>query len=451
MDTVLSVEAVDKCYQLYDEPLKRLFSLLLPSKPAKVAEFWALKNVSVELSAGQTLGIVGRNGAGKSTLLQIICGTLQPTNGRVQVKGRVAALLELGAGFNDDFTGRENIYLNAAIYGLSRSDVDSRLHKIIEFAGIGEFIDRPVRTYSSGMFVRLAFAVIAHVDADVLVIDEALAVGDALFAQKCMRFLESFKARGAIIFVSHDSGAVTQLCDRALWLKEGSTAMVGDAKTVTEAYIEYLYLESQGASSVPVSSAPPKEPDATREQPTVQWFDARAPLLEQSNLRNDLELLVFDANAPAFGTGVVTISNVYLQDEKSRRLSWAVGGNQAQLCVHFVSSQDLSNVIVGFLVKNRLGQVMFGENNLLFDASGVKVKADKEYVARYTFYMPYLAVGDYVVTIGIASGTQSDHVQHCWMHDALVFQAHSSHVVHGLFGVPVTDFKLSFGESNAES
>jgi lipopolysaccharide transport system ATP-binding protein len=436
---------------LYDEPLKRLFSLLLPSKSTKVAQFWALKDVSVELSAGQTLGIVGRNGAGKSTLLQIICGTLQPTEGRVQIKGRVAALLELGAGFNDDFTGRENIYLNAAIYGLSRGDVDKRLQEIIEFAGIGEFIDRPVRTYSSGMFVRLAFAVIAHVDADVLVIDEALAVGDALFAQKCMRFLESFKTHGAIIFVSHDSGAVTQLCDRALWLKDGQAVMVGDAKAVTEAYIEYLYLESQGAPTIAAETAEAAEPSTTTARSAVQWFDARKPLLEQSNLRNDLELFRFDTKAPSFGTGAVTILDAYLQDEQNRRLSWAVGGNVAQLCVHFVASEDLSNVIIGFLVKNRLGQVMFGENNQLFDSGCAEVKAGSEYVARYTFHMPYLAVGDYVVTIGVASGTQADHVQHCWMHDALVFQAQSSHVVHGLFGVPVTDFTLSLGAHNAET
>lgn len=449
MDTVLTVNSVGKCYQLYDEPLKRLFSLLLPSRVSNVEKFWALRDVSLELKAGQTLGIIGRNGAGKSTLLQIICGTLRPTTGEVKVEGRVAALLELGAGFNEDFTGRENIYLNAAIYGLSRSDVDRRLDQIIEFAGIGPFLDRPVRTYSSGMFVRLAFSVIAHVDADVLVIDEALAVGDALFAQKCMRFLESFKAKGAIIFVSHDSGAVAQLCDSALWLKDGVVAMAGEAKPVTESYLEYLYSLSQGAAIEPLSSnraalAPAKEKAA------VLWHDSRKPILERSNLRNDLALFDFDANASAFGTGKVAIEDVYLQDLQGRRLSWAVGGNVTSLCISFIPSEDISNLIVGFLVKNRLGQVLFGENNLLFDKDGVNVTQGHKHTASYTFYMPYLAVGDYVVTVGIASGNQENHVQHCWMHDALVFQSQASHVVHGLFGVPVTDFNIELSSENVE-
>src|SRR5690554_6040121 len=199
-EIALEVNDISKCYYLYNKPLQRLISLLWPSFNIYGEEFWALKNVTFKLTKGKTLGIVGRNGAGKSTLLQMICGTLSPTTGQVSLRGRVAALLELGAGFNAEFTGRENIYLNAAIYGQSRRDVDGKIEKIIAFSEIEDFIDRPVKSYSSGMFVRLAFSIIAHVDADILIIDEALAVGDALFSQKCMRFLDDFKRNGSIIF-----------------------------------------------------------------------------------------------------------------------------------------------------------------------------------------------------------------------------------------------------------
>ncbi|HAS22544.1 MAG TPA: ABC transporter ATP-binding protein [Idiomarina loihiensis] len=436
MDTVLSVESVSKCYQLYDEPLKRLFSLLFPSKSAKVEEFWALKKVSVELSAGQTLGIVGRNGAGKSTLLQIICGTLQPTEGRVDVKGRVAALLELGAGFNDDFTGRENIYLNAAIYGLNRSDVDSRLPNIIEFAGIGEFIDRPVRTYSSGMFVRLAFSIIAHVDADVLVIDEALAVGDALFSQKCMRFLEKFKKTGSIIFVSHDSGAVSQLCDKAIWLNQGRVMLEGDAKQVTESYLEFLYNETLGDM---------RADDATSvayEKALEAWHDPREQLLKNSSYRNDIHIAPFDTDVGAFGTGLVQVVDTALRDEQGRKLSVVFGGTVVELEIVMNVKSGLSNFIVGFLFKDKRGQVLFGDNSLLFQPDGYCVSGNTRYVARLKFLMPYLAQGEYVVSLGIASGSQSDHVQHCWIHDALVLSCQSSHIIHGLFGTPVVGFTL---------
>src|SRR5262249_21598801 len=209
-------------------------------------EFWALRDVSFEVHKGETVGIIGRNGAGKSTLLQILCGTLHPNNGAVTVIGRVAALLELGSGFNPEFSGRENVYLNASVLGLSRNEVEDRFDDIAAFADIGDFIDRPVKTYSTGMLVRLAFAVAAHVDADILVIDEALAVGDAFFVQKCMRWLRAFMRRGTLLFVSHDAGSVVNLCDRAIWLHNGALVMDDSARLVTETYLQSLAEEAYG-------------------------------------------------------------------------------------------------------------------------------------------------------------------------------------------------------------
>jgi lipopolysaccharide transport system ATP-binding protein len=227
--SAIGVSNLSKCYHIYDRPPDRLKQFIVPrlqrlvGRPPKAfySEFWALKDVSFEVKRGETIGIIGRNGSGKSTLLQLICGTLYPTAGSVETNGRVAALLELGSGFNPEFTGRENVYMNGSVLGLTRGEIDDRFEDIAAFADIGEFIEHPIKTYSTGMYTRLAFAVIAHVRAEILVIDEALAVGDAFFVQKCMRFLRKFQETGTVLFVSHDTGAVTNLCDRAVWLDHG--------------------------------------------------------------------------------------------------------------------------------------------------------------------------------------------------------------------------------------
>ncbi len=221
-EPVIEVRGMGKVYPIYDKPHHRLMQMLLGGNRRWYREFEALRDINFSIQRGETVGIVGRNGSGKSTLLQIICGTLAPSTGEVRVRGRVAALLELGAGFNPEFTGRENVYLNGSVLGLTRSEIDRRFDEIAAFADIGEFIEQPVKSYSSGMAMRLAFSVMAHVDADILIIDEALAVGDAFFTQKCMRYLREFKERGTLLFVSHDSSAVTGLCERAVWLDRGT-------------------------------------------------------------------------------------------------------------------------------------------------------------------------------------------------------------------------------------
>jgi len=206
-DIALRADNIGKCYQLYERPRDRLMQFVLPRIQRSLGlktsayghEFWALREISFEVKQSETLGIIGRNGAGKSTLLQLLCGTLWPTTGSIEICGRVAALLELGSGFNPEFTGRENVYMNASILGLKQQEIDERFDRIAAFADIGEFIDQPVKTYSSGMYVRLAFAVIVHVDADILIVDEAFAVGDAFFVQKCMRFLRNFIEKGIYI------------------------------------------------------------------------------------------------------------------------------------------------------------------------------------------------------------------------------------------------------------
>lgn len=231
------VENLSKCYRIYDHPRDRLLQGLWPGKRQFYKEFWALKPLSFSLERGQTLGVVGRNGSGKSTLLQLICGTLTPTTGRVDTQGRIGALLELGSGFNPEFTGRENVYLNAALLGLKKTETDERFDDILAFADIGGFLDQPVKTYSSGMVVRLAFSVQAHIDPDLLVVDEALAVGDELFQKKCYDHLERLKDKGcSILLVTHSCPQIIQHCDNALLLHQGVARLWGQPSKVTVVY-----------------------------------------------------------------------------------------------------------------------------------------------------------------------------------------------------------------------
>lgn len=268
-DIAIRVENLSKCYQIYDTPRDRLKQFIMPRMhrivsplrkfsptphsplPTYYKEFWALKDVSFEVKKGETVGIIGRNGSGKSTLLQIICGTLNPTSGSVETRGRIAALLELGSGFNPEFTGRENVYMNAAVLGLSREEVDARFDDIAAFADIGQFIEQPVKTYSSGMVVRLAFAVAINVEPEILIVDEALSVGDELFQRKCFSRIETIKNNGAtILFVSHSGGTIVELCDRAVLMDSGEKLAVGEPKKIVGRYQKLLYAPADKHESI---------------------------------------------------------------------------------------------------------------------------------------------------------------------------------------------------------
>jgi lipopolysaccharide transport system ATP-binding protein len=258
-EIAIRVDNISKCYQMYEAPRDRLKQFVLP-RLSRIAgrqprqyfrEFWALKDVSFEVKKGETVGIIGRNGSGKSTLLQLICGTLNPTGGSIQTNGRIAALLELGSGFNPEFTGRENVYMNGAVLGLSKEEIDARFDEIAAFANIGGFIEQPVKTYSSGMVVRLAFAVAINVEPQILIIDEALSVGDELFQRKCFSRIETIKRSGAtILFVSHSAGMVIELCDHALLLESGEKLAIGVPKKIVGVYQKLLYAPAEKCEAV---------------------------------------------------------------------------------------------------------------------------------------------------------------------------------------------------------
>lgn len=434
---VVSATQLGKCYHTYDRPSHRLLQGLLGNSRKLYREFWALRDVSFSVRRGETLGIIGRNGSGKSTLLQLLAGTLTATQGSINVSGKVAALLELGSGFNPEFTGRENVYMNAAILGLTKQQVEQRVPLIEAFADIGDFMDQPVRSYSSGMVMRLAFAVMAHVDADVLIIDEALAVGDAFFTQKCMRFLREFKRRGTLLFVSHDDGAVTGLCDRAIWLDGGRMVAEGDAKSVMSAYLETLIAQRQGGVRAFGVDAR-KAPGSLR--------DPRQDLINRSKLRNDIELVPFDPEG-GFGAMDATVESVAVHDMEGNELSWVIGGERVCLRIAAVVNESLQKPIVGFYVKDRLGQLLFGDNTYLstIDQSLIGRRGQR-YVATFEFVMPRLQAGEYFLTVGVSSGTQESHVVQHWIHEAMKFTARGPSIPAGIIGIPMESVKLEASE-----
>jgi lipopolysaccharide transport system ATP-binding protein len=421
----ISILNIGKCYHIYDKPGHRLLQGLWRGTKQFNRKFWALRDVSFAIGSGETVGIIGRNGSGKSTLLQIISGTLTPTHGQVEINGRVAALLELGAGFNPEFTGRENVYMNAAILGLSRKQIDDRYEDIIAFADIGEFIEQPIKTYSSGMYVRLAFAVIAHVDADILIIDEALAVGDALFTQKCMRFLRNFQKKGTVLFVSHDTASVLSLCRRAIWLEAGQIQMMGDAKEVCEAYMEFIYGQQQGPSAIAKSKTESKNIGTNADS----HKSIGSHIIEQS---------FFSQDQPSFGKGGARIINVRLLDIHDDPLSVIRGGETVIVSVQAKIEHNLQHPLIGFFVKDRLGQSLFGDIALFSeDESDKTLQPGKILEARFEFAMPLLPVGDFSICAAIAEGSFHHHVQHHWIHDALIFRVNASDLRFGLVGLPM--------------
>ena len=290
----IRVNNLIKCYQLYNQPADRLKQFLWRGRRQYFREFWALRDVSFEVGKGEVLGIIGRNGAGKSTLLQLLCGTLTPTSGNLEVNGRIAALLELGAGFNPEFTGRENVFMSAAILGLSPKEIEERYEEIVDFSGIRDFIDQPVKTYSSGMYVRLAFSVATSVDPDILIVDEALSVGDGEFARKSFDRIMAMKARGTtILFCSHSIYQVEALCQRALWLDNGQIRLLNIAAIPCLAYNQFLDQidnPTPPATLVPPATQPPI--DSTPETiPTGSARLTQVVVTADEQATNNLQLI----------------------------------------------------------------------------------------------------------------------------------------------------------------
>ncbi len=402
MDIAISVKNLSKRYKLYDTPQHRLKEALHPFRKKYHRDFWALKDISFEVKKGETVGIIGKNGSGKSTLLQVICGTLAASSGVTDVNGRVAALLELGAGFNPEFTGRDNVYMNASLMGLSREEVDARFDDIASFADIGDFIDQPVKTYSSGMYVRLAFAVAINVDPDILIVDEALAVGDIRFQQKCFRKMHDFRARGkTILVVTHDMGAVKKMCDRAVWINDGRIVHDGDADEAIQRYLSYMvYNATTGRTS-----------------------DSGLPGDEQDDGEIDWEDL---SGRSSFGEGGAEIKRATFYDRnRFRKTDMLSGGEDVTFMLDIQAKNDIPLPIVGFTLSDKYGNNITGTNSSISGNDLPSLSRGERITVEFSFRFPKVKNGEYILAAAIADGTQQTHVQHHWVHDAYVIHVAS--------------------------
>ena len=389
---VITVKGVSKCYYSYDKPIQRLWHTLFPQKDIG-KPFWALKDVNMTVKAGETVGLVGKNGSGKSTILQIITGILRPSEGSCESQGRISALLELGAGFNPEFTGIENARLNATIMGLSQQEFDTRLPDIIEFSGLGDFLYRPVKTYSSGMYVRLAFAVAINMEPDILIIDEALAVGDIRFQSKCFRRLEELKQRGvSILFVTHSTDSVLKYCDRAVLLNEGEILRTGTPKAVVQQYMEMMFDSDQ---------APQLNNDATveishgtqqgKKDPSVDHCVQQASYNENEERWGDRRARIFDYQ--------LLISDK--QSQKKAAQTTCLPSQSVTIIADIVFDADLDDLIYGITVKTPDGNPVYGSNTRLLEQTLVSGKIGEQKQVQFTLDANLLA-NDYFISLGIA-------------------------------------------------
>lgn len=370
-EATIKVEALSKCFQIYDHPRERLKQFIFPRAQQLIGiepkryfrEYWALKNVSFEVRKGETVGIIGQNGSGKSTLLQMICGTLNPTNGAVKTNGRVAALLELGSGFNPEFTGRENVYLNASLFGLSRKETDAQFDEIAAFADIGEFIEQPVKTFSSGMVVRLAFAVAINAQPRILVVDEALSVGDELFQRKCFARIEAIKDRGAtILFVSHSGSTIVDLCDRALLLDKGELIGAGSPKTIVAKYQRLLYAPDYKRNlirqDIARSSLTPSECSSI--DPSTQGTFEENTTLSNNSSEEFFDPHLIPQSTVAYESHGAIIQNPKILTLTGKHVNNLIRGKTYRYCYEVIFTQNVTNVRFGMLIKTITGVELGG-------------------------------------------------------------------------------------------
>ncbi len=394
---------VSKMYRIYAAPSDRLKEMLWPGRRAFHREFWALRDISFQVSPGESFGIIGPNGSGKSTLLEILTGILQPTRGRVRASGRVAALLDLGAGFNPEFTGRENIFMNGEIMGLSRRQIERDFARVAEFAEIGDFMDQPMKTYSTGMWVRLAFSAAIHVEPDILVVDEALAVGDAIFAGRCVRKFQELKERGVtVVLVSHDLALVKLICDRAMLLWDGRTQAVGDPSDVVNRY-NAIVLDRRHSFAAASGGVPAARSERAGSPPD-SGPRAGVPPLAGASFRH--------------GDRIAEVVGVELFNEAGLPARALRSGETARVRVLARFAERHPNPVVGMMLRTRIGMEVYGTNTLLERQSVGPLEADELLEVDFAFSC-WLTPQEYTLTVA----TQSpDGSSHDWLDDVLSFQ-----------------------------
>lgn len=382
----ITLNNVSKCFKRYAKPADRLKEILLPNKDYS-ERFWALQDISLEIHKGQTIGIIGRNGSGKSTLLQIIAGTLTATTGNVNVNGRVSALLELGSGFNPDFTGRQNVFFNARLLGLSQQEIENKFDEIVGFADIGDFIDQPVKTYSSGMFVRLAFAVAVNVEPEILIIDEALAVGDIYFQQKCFDKLAYLREKQTtLLFVSHDMNAVHRLCDRAILMDSGRVSLWSEARQVIDLYeINLIEHINQKSNNLPI--------DQSEELKSVK--DSLSNKIPQNTE-------ISESKSASFDSDKAKIMFAKVLDVNDQEVQYIVSEQLVKLKIGILFLQPFEDPLIGFQMRDRTGLMIFQTNTFMMNKAIGSVRQNTSVEIVFEFMIP-LVEGEYTITVGVAN------------------------------------------------
>jgi len=424
---IIRAEGASKCFRIYRRPSLHLLELLSFGRRSFHETFWAVKHVDLQVERGCCLGIIGENGSGKSTLLRLLAGVIRPTSGRVVVDGRVSALLELGAGFNPQFTGRENISLNAAILGFTDAQTRERIPNIEKFAEIGDFIDRPVKTYSSGMFVRLAFAVAIHLDPDVLIVDEALSVGDYLFQQRCIRRILKMKADGVtIVFVSHDLEAVRVLADRVIWMNHGEVNLEGKTDDVVAKYVaamigrgrqEGLIEEPAGGPMDRTSGDLVLSPDALEKIPV---FLSDVPNVDHR-----------------FGNGKARIEGIGIFNAEGSRISTTSQGDRICVRISVEFHEDVPHPNVGFMLRNRLGQDVTG-TNVLFERERLEpAKVGDRLSVDFVMDLPFLHSGFYYFSPAVANGELHEYEMCDWIDNACAIELAERSTTYGHIRIPI--------------
>jgi len=394
-DIAIKVTNLTKIYHLYDKPQDRLKEALNPFKKSYHHDFYAMNDVSFEIKKGETVGIIGKNGAGKSTLLKMITGVLTPTSGSVEVKGKIASLLELGAGFNPEMTGLENIYLNGTLMGFTHEEIESKVDSILEFADIGDFIHQPVKMYSSGMFARLAFSVAINVKPDILIVDEVLSVGDMRFQQKSIRKMQEMQDNGTtILFVTHDMAVINNFCQHVIWIESGKIITQGDTNSITKNYISSM---SYGVEDLAeIKKTDNNKIDKTKKE-NNRWISSE--------------------NKESFGDGEAKILAVSMTDKDGVFLDTIYNSVDVNFNIKFETYKDLNNIALGIVVKDRLSNNIFTLNSYMYDTTLKTVTKGSIYKTSFSFIFPYLAEGRYSISVALSEGTQENHIQHHWVHD----------------------------------
>ncbi len=437
-DIAIRVSNLSKRYEIYANPPDRLKQFVMPRlqrltgrEPKQYfREFWALNDVSFEVKKGETVGIIGRNGSGKSTLLQIICGTLSPTSGSVETNGRIAALLELGSGFNPEFTGRENVYMNAAVLGLSKEEVDERFDDIAAFADIGLFIDQPVKTYSSGMAVRLAFAVQSQVEPDILIVDEALSVGDAKFQVKCFDQLRQLKENGtSILLVTHSSEQIVTHCTTAILLNGGIQVETGKPRHVVNRYMDLLF----GKEKIPKHAAPEQLPKVPTDGINITSYELS--LLEDNfSKRNS-----YNPHEYRWGDSAAAILDYYLAADDEPYPSAISMGQRITLAVSVKFNRDIYRPIFGITIKTKEGITVYGVNSETLECDYIqKLGGSSSIMQVETAFVCRLAPGDYFVSLGLATKHGEEVIPHDRRYDSIHLQVKPSNTLFGIANLELT-------------